>query len=484
MEGLTVRTKFSGYKPNSEYPDMPIRGTVYQLQSYEGSNSQWIVRSGEIVRVDVYFESSMPIGELALAFMFDNRVLENAWDLYHNGREHAKSQVLFNDDVFESVVTLDNADGVFSGLVDAGLYPAHYFDDYGGFYIQLGFNTGKNPTVFVDPWDGIFDPSISSWAFCHYLRVKDPSALQSFLSDPNNFYVGVGIVPMSTKTSRYTGSVNLLQVGNVSNYNLSGPKSSDMYDIRVNNNFADGNLTAGNLYYYSDWLRLEGGIYKLMPKNQSSTVMIERVLKNGNKVVETYNTGISNAVNATVSSVVTAFYNTYGQYESFAYSDDDNNGVNNKVNGYSRWFLYGLPEGTTINQLGDYITVSRNGFYRVFKNGTQYALDSTASVGTGTIIKVYTNRGVFVEQFVVVIYGDIDGNGSVNKYDTEILLNETGSRTWSALSSSTRDEAKVRAADLDGNGSFNKYDYEWKLNEDGGTVGINQITGRAFIKST
>ncbi len=214
---------------------------------------------------------------------------------------------------------------------------------------------------------------------------------------------------------------------------------------------------------------------KLMP-SEGSRLMIERRDLNGNSVVETNNHDVINGNELLpngVNNAVTPDNIGYGSYA--VYSE----GANSPE--YDSWYVYGIAEGTTVSELiGCFATDNNLYNISIYDESGLTTVQGTKAVGTGMIVRVTDIEGNFIEQFRVIIYGDIDGNGSVNKYDTEVFLNETGTRTWS--SAQNRVDYKCRAADLDQNGSFNKYDYEWKLNEDGGTVGINQVSGRAYVK--
>lgn len=177
-------------------------------------------------------------------------------------------------------------------------------------------------------------------------------------------------------------------------------------------------------------------------------------------VVETYNTGITEKPNG-VTSIVTAFDDTYGDYARYAENDK----------AYDSWYVYGLARGLTVAKLADYITVTGDGTYTV--EGAYM----NRVVGTGTIIKVFDKDGNFVEQFRVVIYGDIDGNGAINGTDTSHALNEVASRTWSGRT--TRVNYIFRAADLDQNGAYNGTDSAIHGSSVSGEKAIDQKTGRS-----
>ena len=201
------------------------------------------------------------------------------------------------------------------------------------------------------------------------------------------------------------------------------------------------------------------GFAKLVPVNTSSTAMIER-----GGVVETYNEGILNGTDRLpygATGAVEAFSDSYGDYASYSENATE----------YDSWYIYGLTRGLTVANLSRYITVTNDGYYEV--EGA-YA---NRLVGTGTIIKVYDKDGNFVEQFRVVIYGDIDGNASINGNDTTAGKQEVSSRTWSSRTG--RIDYIFRAADLDQNGAFNATDATNHGRVVSNVMAINQITGRA-----
>ena len=187
-----------------------------------------------------------------------------------------------------------------------------------------------------------------------------------------------------------------------------------------------------------------------MPTSESSTAMIER-----DQTIETYNSLTSDEIPETATSAVTPFDNTYGSYSS---------------TDYTNWFVSGLTTGMLPADLDNYISVTGGGTYQVSN------LSVNGRVGTGTIIKVYDKNNSFVEQFYVVIYGDIDGNGRITSADvTEAESELSDGRTWSK--STTLVPYLKKAADLDQNNHYTSGDctaFEQYIEK---AVKINQITG-------
>ena len=231
-------------------------------------------------------------------------------------------------------------------------------------------------------------------------------------------------------------------------------------------------MPAGDLYAVADLERI-GAVYKLMPvvtdngdgTTTPSTAMIER-----NKVVETYNAGILDGTDRLPTrNQLTAREadDEYYEYPQYAENSAD----------YDSWFLYGLKPGLSKAALANYVTVS---------NGGHYVIEGAyrdRTIATGTVIKVYDKDGNFVEQFRVVIYGDIDGNGTITGTDAQKADKEVVTPTFSTRQGQAETPYLFRASDLDQNGNFTGTD-DQRFNEAiPGIRVISQITGRAETKS-
>ena len=117
--------------------------------------------------------------------------------------------------------------------------------------------------------------------------------------------------------------------------------------------------------------------------------------------------------------------------------------------------------------------------------GDGYVVTTTANgarVGTGTLVEVYDRNGtdddsddILVEQFYVVIFGDIDGNSRYSTNDDILLSEEVGSPTWSATA--TRVYYMFRAANLDGNRRITINDSVLLSEVVGGGAVVDQVTG-------
>ena len=190
---------------------------------------------------------------------------------------------------------------------------------------------------------------------------------------------------------------------------------------------------------------------KLVPK-VGTTTMIER-----SDVIESYNDGYE---------VITDSYD----YES---GEEDSTF-------YDEWYIYGLAVNMTKAKLGNYFEVQGDGRYELITT------KSNGGYGTGCIVKVYDRNGtiddesddIFVEQFFIVIFGDLDGNGRITQLDYNEALNDLTKKDWSANRGGIAYMKK--AADLnDQNGRITQLD----VNALGQVVArastIDQKTGKA-----
>lgn len=160
-----------------------------------------------------------------------------------------------------------------------------------------------------------------------------------------------------------------------------------------------------------------------------------------------------------------------------------NNSVTpNKVNpttagDYSEWFIYGLKEGITQDELlSTYIDVLGDGEIRVYpeKPGINTV------TGTGTVVEVYDNVAKqVVETFYIVIFGDLDGDATVDSTDVSIVAKEAllSLQTWSKKTGNEYIAYLFKAGNIRADSVINQQDvglvYDHSLNA--GT--INQVTG-------
>ena len=147
------------------------------------------------------------------------------------------------------------------------------------------------------------------------------------------------------------------------------------------------------------------------------------------------------------------------------------------TNGSALWFVTGIAPG----RLNATTFTSR--YVKAHGDGEVSVTRGTGGYGTGTLITVTDKvTGAVVEEFYVVIYGDIDGNGQVNATDLTGLKNEVAGKTtekWSRRG--TYIYYKVKAADLYNPNmsriSINSSDSSALSNVNAGKATLDQQTG-------
>ena len=179
---------------------------------------------------------------------------------------------------------------------------------------------------------------------------------------------------------------------------------------------------------YNEDPRFVKNVVKLVPVDENSTAMIER-----NGIVETYNTGL-------VSTPTDVTEIREADPDRYNYSTDD----------YERYYVYGLDTsmGSDREKLDEFIKVTGDGYYTM-------TLSEADMCGTGAVIKVYDRMGTdeetddrLVEEFYVIIYGDVDGDSFITGSDAAMIQSEVNRHTsWSR--DDTRVEYRVKAADVD-----------------------------------
>lgn len=154
------------------------------------------------------------------------------------------------------------------------------------------------------------------------------------------------------------------------------------------------------------------------------------------------------------------------------------------------YYIYGLKEslnqgqeinnGETViyNDLDDYIEVL-NGYYTFIP-----AISGAVYVGTGSIIEVYNENNELIEKFIIVIYGDLDGNGVINNTDVRIAEQEISEGEWSDPTKASYKSYLVKAADLNRSGEFENTDVRLFNEVINAEKSINQISGIAESEIT
>jgi hypothetical protein len=174
-------------------------------------------------------------------------------------------------------------------------------------------------------------------------------------------------------------------------------------------------------------------------------------------------------------------YDSYCLCENSTYTSrvitDSYNYVAPSESLYEEWYVYGLDTNLSVERLfSDYIKVQGDG----------YALVTTRvgnTAGTGAVIKVYdrcetedTNDDVLVEQFYIIIFGDVNGD-SVVTHDGTLTFRGVADREWAANTGGTPHLKK--AASVDGNSRVTINDATLIEGVKEGTKTLSQITGIA-----
>ena len=118
----------------------------------------------------------------------------------------------------------------------------------------------------------------------------------------------------------------------------------------------------------------------------------------------------------------------------------------------SDWFVWGVEPGTTLQEFCDsYARVQGDGYMVVTpSNGVM--------IGTGSVIKVYDKHGTeseeddtLVEQFTVVVYGDVNGDSTIDNFDASIVSNDSLriiDRSFMLKAADIRRDNRINATDV------------------------------------
>ncbi len=221
------------------------------------------------------------------------------------------------------------------------------------------------------------------------------------------------------------------------------------------NEWEAGDEVTASMSLYAKYDRVA---VKLVPINSDSTAMIER-----DGVVETYNTFSEGAKTPYgVNDIITP------NAESYTAPED-----------YESWFVYGLSPELKVSALADFVKVTGNGSYKVY-SAAGAELAGTANLGTGLVIKVTDNEtDTVVEEFYVVIFGDLDGDGYIASQDSSRLLKEARTSSWSNSANGAYTKYLVKAANLDLDNYIASQDASKLLAAVRKTCSIDQLTGFA-----
>ena len=111
--------------------------------------------------------------------------------------------------------------------------------------------------------------------------------------------------------------------------------------------------------------------------------------------------------------------------------------------------ITGVTEQTSVSSLLSKLKVSTGTMKVTDPNGTPK--DPTAAVATGDRVCIYTEEGYAAAAYIIVIYGDIDGNGSIGLIDLLQLQKHL-------LNVSKLSNEWLRAADVDRDGRITVLD--------------------------
>lgn len=145
--------------------------------------------------------------------------------------------------------------------------------------------------------------------------------------------------------------------------------------------------------------------------------------------------------------------------------------VIDRVNG----FVYGFTNCyQMLNEdmiLNNYLTVTANGRLEIIPVHKQ-------SYGTGTIINVYDSENNLTEKFVIIIFGDLNGDARTTSADIVIARDEAlGKTSWSLPENASYNSERVKAADLIKDGVITSSDEAELRNVVLADYDIDQING-------
>jgi hypothetical protein len=138
--------------------------------------------------------------------------------------------------------------------------------------------------------------------------------------------------------------------------------------------------------------------------------------------------------------------------------------VINKINSY----IYGLTTGLTKS-------VFENSFVKISGDAKfEYTPDSN-TLGTGTVVKLINNStDELMETFTIVIFGDINGDGSYDSLDAGTAVDyENYMLNWDPAV----DAAYLKAGDLNGDGEIDSLDAGKMVDAENYLVTVDQTTG-------
>jgi hypothetical protein len=121
-------------------------------------------------------------------------------------------------------------------------------------------------------------------------------------------------------------------------------------------------------------------------------------------------------------------------------------------------YIYGFTEVFTQDRmietetLPQYITTTGNATYTLEAN-------ELGGYGTGAVIHVYDADGELVDDYMIVVFGDIDGNCMIDAYDMIMMLDGIGNVQDWACADEITDNATFFSCDITGDGVAFAEDY-------------------------
>ena len=123
-------------------------------------------------------------------------------------------------------------------------------------------------------------------------------------------------------------------------------------------------------------------------------------------------------------------------------------------------YVYGIPAGTTTEELSEYFIVS-NGSFKMVANASGY------TNGTGATLVVMDTKGNEVATYTLVVFGDVNGDAAISDTDAAAVGN-------ASLGGTIEGEANNMAADINGDGGITDTDSATVSNASlGGEITIN-----------
>ena len=143
---------------------------------------------------------------------------------------------------------------------------------------------------------------------------------------------------------------------------------------------------------------------------------------------------------------------------------------------YGLWFVHVTPNFRVTARSNPYLTT----FFDTHGDGEITVTQGAGGYGTGSLVTVTDKvTGQVVEEFYVVIYGDIDGNTQINATDRSILLDAYQHEVYDWAVKGTYDHCKVMAANLNTPNriNINSADYSALVDVVSGVATLNPLTG-------